>query len=365
MKEEVLNMIKRIIIIACLYSAFNPLSISGADRPNPGNRDFNDSFGRFFKFEKSLVLSEEKNLIGRVRKLSIGPDGHFWILDSKLVKISRYKQTGEFVSSAGRKGQGPGEFMLPADFFIGKEAIYVVDPLARKLHVFSLNWDFKYFFYIEDGRMVREGQDGEIIIAAPLLLDNKNNSACIQVYDKRGKRRRSFFPINENTLRQDLISDNVMIDLDRQGNLFCMQEMEYKIYHYTAKGQLIKTFSKPSANYIPPPTKVFKNKFLRSEAEKWLKSWTHVLDIKTGHDLLFVTTRFIESSYEFGLDIYNKDGGLIQGNLETDYRLLDIDDRGNLYFLNEVIGPEGLDTSYHIMVYSINDKKMPANDRNK
>ena len=359
-------MMRRNILFVCLLIDVMTLITAGAELPNAGNRDFNEGFGRFFTFEKEVTLSQKNNLIGRVRKLSIGLDGYFWILDSKLVKINQYTQSGEFVSSVGRKGQGPGEFMLPADFFIGKEAIYVVDPLARKLHIFSLNWDFKYFFYIEDGRMVREGQNGEIIVAAPLLLDDKNkNSACIQVYDRKGKRLRSFFPVDENAVRQDLISDGVHLELDRQGNLFCMQEMEYKIYHYTAKGNLIKTFSKPSTHYIPPPTRVFKNKFLRSEAEKWLKSWTHVLDIKTGHDLVFVTTRFIKGTFEFGLDVYNKDGELIQGNLETDYRLMDIDDRGSLYFINETSDPGGLDTSFKILVYSLKDKKMPANEKNK
>lgn len=357
---ETLNMCRRVFFFSCLYIAITAAALALITRDDRSNRDIDSEFRRFFKFENEIVLSEKKNLIGSIRKLSLAPDGKLWILDSKSTKICSYTQTGEFITSVGRKGEGPGEFIKPVDFFIGKENVYVVDPLARKLHLFSLNWDFKYFFYIEDGRMVHEGKNGEIFIAAPRSVDDKNNGSCIHVYDKRGKLLNSFFPINENAIRQDLFCDGVCFDQDRDGDLFCAQEMEYKIYRYTAKGRLIKTFSKPSANYIPSPVKIFKNKFIRSEADKWVRSWTHIVDVKIWRDLVFITSLYIKGSYEYGYDIYNRSGELIRGNLAANYRLLYIDEKGKLYFLKEVSEPGGLDFSFHILIYSLINNGRPS-----
>jgi hypothetical protein len=343
-KKGVLTMIRKMVffIFICINTAM--LAIGGEVHES------NPAFDDFFKLIKKVNLSQKEVLIGSIRKLSVDPGGNFWVLDSRACKINKYSKQGEFISSIGRKGQGPGEFLRPFDFCIGKENIFVVDPMARKLNVFSKNGSFKYFYKIEDGRAVQEGKNGEIIIAAPVFRYN-NTSACIHIYSKEGKLKKSFLPVNQNTVRHKFISDAVFFSLDQESNIYCIQEMEYKIHKYTMAGQLMKTFFESNPYYIPPPKKILVDKHLRSKVLNWMLSWTHIIGINIFKDrLLFVTLKHGPGAYEYILDVYNREGNFIKGGLSTNYRLLFIDEKGNFFFLQEIAVDS--DIAYNILIYS-------------
>jgi hypothetical protein len=316
-----------------------------------------NGFNRFFKYEKAITISEAKRLLGSIRTLCVDLDNNFRILDSRQNLIHKYSRTGKFISVIGGKGQGPGEFVKAFDFFIGKKNIYVVDPKARKAHVFNLDGVFKYFFFIEDGRAVKEGKNGEVVISAP-IIKTLNKSACIHIYSKDGKIKKSFFPINKNAVKHEFICDGVFFDIDREGNLYCIQEMEYNINRYTISGRLVKTFSGKNPLYIPPPEKVFKKKYLRSSLSKWMETWSHIVGINILDNMLIVTHEYNKTPFEYMLDIYSRDGDLIIAGLATNYRLLYIDKTGKFYFSHEAVQADLNESTYHILIYSIKNKKL-------
>lgn len=341
----------RTILFFVLFCAL-ALTIIGGEKDNSKRYWFDDNFKRFFELKRTIKLSQEKNLIARIRQFSVGPGGNFYLLDSKKIFIYKYDPLGNFISSIGGTGQGPGEFVQPFGFCFGKENIYVVDPTARKASVFSLNGTFKYFFSIQDGRMVKEGKNGEIIIAAPLIMKDAVGS-CIHIYDKKGNRVRSFLPINKNAVKHGLVSDGVNFDLDRDGNIYCIQEMEYKIHLYKVTGEHINTFFEKRPYYTPPPRKAIDKANLRSEMEKWLKSWTHMSGIYVYNDLLLVVLKNFKGLYQYVLDIYETDGNFIKGGLMTNYLLLCPGKNGYFYFLKEKNNPGTHEISYTILIYSI------------
>lgn len=342
-----------LIILICVCSVL----IAETGMPSSQQYEANKEFDLFFKQVKTIPLSEEKVLLGSVRVLHFAPDGNFWILDSKGIRINTYKPDGAFISSIGASGQGPGEYLTPMDFFFGKEYIYVVDSLARKLNVLNLDGKFKYFFFIQDGRAVQESKTGDIVIASPLVT-NPDSSTCIQIYNKKGELKRAFVPIARNAIQNGLFCDIVSFSLDEQDNIYCVQEMEYKIYKYSFSGQLLKSFSQLKPYYTPPPDTPFKQKHLQSAAEKWVKSWTHVIGIIYYNKLLFVTLMNLGGDYDYIIDIYSTEGDFIKGGLAAKYRLLNIDNKGQFYFLEDKIDPETSDSSYNILIYSMKDNQL-------
>lgn len=345
------------IILICCY----PVLIAKTGINSLQQYEVDKEFDFFFKQVKTVTLSQETILLGSVRKLSIEPDGNLWILDSKAIKINKYRPDGIFISSIGKRGQGPGEYIIPLDFFLSKEYIYVVDPGARKFNVLNLDGNFKYFFKIQDGRSAKESKTGDIVIAAPIIT-NPDSSTCIQIYNKKGELKRAFIPIARNALKHDLISDLVSFSLDEQDNIYCVQEMEYKIYKYSLAGQILKSFSQIKPYYNPPPDAPFKQKYLRSAMDNWLKSWTHVIGIIYYNKLLFVTLFNPKDEYDYIIDIYSKDGEFLKGGLATNYRLLHIDKKGQFYFLQDSTDPSSLDTLYNILIYSMRDTQLSRND---
>lgn len=76
----------------------------------------------------------EKELI-KIARLVIDPDGQYFVIDSKLVKIFQFDSKGKFIRSFGNKGAGPGEFQLPGlPFMDTQRNLYIYD-----VHVFRIS----------------------------------------------------------------------------------------------------------------------------------------------------------------------------------------------------------------------------------
>ncbi len=292
------------------------------------------SFENVFKQKGIITLSQKKSIIGNIRSLQIDEQGYLWLLDSKVGNVKKYDQRGNLIFSLGRKGEGPGEFELPLDFFLSKYKIYIIDPMRRLLSIFNKNGNFEDSFKIKDGRQVKLDKEGEkIIISAPWVKSEKEGY-CIHIYNKEGKLVKSFFPIANIVLKNNMKCDWTYFDLDRENYIYAVQEMEYKIFKYSVNGDLSKTFSKINSYYSPPPSELFKEFYLREALEKWIKSWTHVAGIYVSNNLLIVNLRNFEPE-EYIIDIYDLNGNFILGGLKTSYRMLCSDQRGNIYFLSE------------------------------
>ncbi len=59
--------------------------------------------------------------------------GNVYLLDPYKCRISVFNDRGQFVIAFGGKGQGPGEFVDPFDFVVGKAAIYVFQGSGMKV----------------------------------------------------------------------------------------------------------------------------------------------------------------------------------------------------------------------------------------
>jgi len=70
-------------------------------------------------------------------------DGRLVIGNSGTSEVRWYSETGAFIRSAGRSGQGPGEFsLLSVVFPIGGDSIAVGDPRLRRLSIFDPESEF-------------------------------------------------------------------------------------------------------------------------------------------------------------------------------------------------------------------------------
>jgi hypothetical protein len=87
MQSKTMKQKTLLIILICFCSVL----IAETGMPSSQRYKVNKEFDLFFKQVKSVTLSQETVLLGSVRVLRIVPDGNFWILDSKGIKIHKYK----------------------------------------------------------------------------------------------------------------------------------------------------------------------------------------------------------------------------------------------------------------------------------
>ena len=68
--------------------------------------------------------------------VAIDPAGHIYVLDTGNTRIQKFGPDGRYLATVGRKGQGPGEFILPDGLDIDRDGNLVVGDTAQsRLHV--------------------------------------------------------------------------------------------------------------------------------------------------------------------------------------------------------------------------------------
>ena len=296
------------------------------------------SFEGAFRIISEISLFENKtDFIGSVSDLSIDTDGNFWLLDGRNCNIKKYDEKGRFLKSISNKGRGPGELLMPLSLFVYKDVIYVLDIMLRKLMIFHINGGYKQSIDMKYSQLIKLSMNNELIIGG-VRISEKKKGYCIHIYNSKGKYKRSFFPIPDAAYRIGLRCRGVFFDIDNRENIYCAQEADNFIHIFKLDGKFLKSFPIRNQYYVFPPSKPLEKIYLKSKADAWIQSWTHInkIEVLNNGTLLVNLLTFKPSMYS--IDVYDLDGNLIKGSIVCDYRLLCSDKNDYQYFLKEEIG---------------------------
>lgn len=335
-----INKNKRIFIFAIILS----LSRSSYSELHK----FND----IFQIEKEIYLQTKSLEIVSLWKIRINFYNNPILLDLKGSQVVLFGQEGNFLKRIGRKGQGPGEFILPISLEVDKNGnIFISDNPTRRINIYDKNGVFKSSFINSGSHMTPEtikiGSRNDIFFGAYKEdFNNPGKGYWINKYNSEGKYIKSF--IRRNTEQQQWmlgLDPSFCFDIDKEDIIYSAQVNDYNISVYDAEGSLIKSLAKAPYYFKKPDPdiKVEISKITtQSEAIKILdklsKSWTRICDIvvvKNTYLLLILeTNNLIEGiNSKYIIDIWDKKGNLIRGGIQTDYKYLCMDYNDYLYFL--------------------------------
>ncbi|MEW6457197.1 MAG: 6-bladed beta-propeller [Acidobacteriota bacterium] len=107
----------------------------------------NPLYGSYeLKLRKDLIIGNEsydQYLFGSINGIEVN-DRYMFVCDSKMVRIQVYDLKGRYVRTIGRKGNGPGEFLIPNTFCVSRNGnIYVHDVMRRRMIVFDQEGNHK------------------------------------------------------------------------------------------------------------------------------------------------------------------------------------------------------------------------------
>ena len=99
-----------------------------------------------FKLEEDLSIGNEEDdnyMFYLVWHIAVDEKGNIYVVDWGKKHVQMFDNTGKYIRTIGRQGQGPGEFRSPDGVFVNalNGEIYVPDSFAIK--VFSANGDYK------------------------------------------------------------------------------------------------------------------------------------------------------------------------------------------------------------------------------
>lgn len=226
--------------------------------------------------------AEDNYFFASLREVKVDKKGRILALDSKSARIQVYDIDGKYISTIGRKGQGPGEFFVPYSFYLDEKGnIYVSDTMTRKITVFSENWIYKESISLNEiahGKFSMD-KEGYILFNSVAFNSEGNMNINFNRLNPKEKSKKQFVsalflkPIIDGKRRiiyEHPYQQNIYFSLLGNGNIVLVKSLEPTIYYFSREGELLnKVLKEEKSERITKKEKeiVFSESFKRVRAE--------------------------------------------------------------------------------------------------
>lgn len=199
-----------------------------------------------------LNTDDERYLLIRPADVAVDDEGSVLILDAGNHKVKKYDSGGNYLSSFGKKGNGPGEFIGPTQMDICTNGdIIINDRALRMVNIFDRNGHFIR-------RINNEGlppvgilalRSGEIAVFYTKKFDaeNKlNRHSLVYIFNKKGTLLRKFVePRIYEDLSTNFWCNSVFLAADDLDNIYVNFQAQNRIEKYSVDGKLLLKTDRP------------------------------------------------------------------------------------------------------------------------
>lgn len=192
------------------------------------------------------VEGQEVYMFGEVRDMAIIPNGNIYVLDSKKDNIKIYDSEGQYISTIGSPGQGPGELDRPTAICICGNTLYVTEG-SRKFSCFSLSGEFSERISTKEIWALRTGinSDGNFIITSG-VMDPDYFHYRLAIYDGDMNLIREIATSPAPDVRKEFNPFMAISywTLGKENTIIYGYPQEYEIQIYNSEGQILKKIIK-------------------------------------------------------------------------------------------------------------------------
>ena len=198
--------------------------------------------------------SNENYLFYKPTDIVIDAKGNTYILDAGNCEIKKYNSNGEYVSSLGRRGQGPAEFLQPQTLEIDKDGnmyvsdermdrIIVLNALGKEINRFQLNKNLSLFRlssldnFVVGLQVWNFGYEGFI----PIIEPGQYLVPLLRFFDQNGELKREIKLKNREFRygsEMEIIGNSFVYDVDNKDRTIVAFRYQNRIERYTADGLL-------------------------------------------------------------------------------------------------------------------------------
>jgi hypothetical protein len=123
-----------------------------------------------------VEIGDSNFVFGAIAGGLFTPGGNIAVLDMQKMRVSIFSPEGEFLTSVGRQGSGPGEFLMPAGFtFLPQGDLIVSDAMGGKLvrfdSLYAYVGDVAGFFPSPPSTLAGVGPDAIVGMKPDFLQD--------------------------------------------------------------------------------------------------------------------------------------------------------------------------------------------------
>lgn len=208
------------------------------------------------------IGSLEDDLLFQWVGIVVDGEQNIYVTDALDYSLKKFDSAGRLVKKAGRKGQGPGEFLAPRYLDSTKGFIYVSDQFIPKIQVFDKNLNYRHSVPISipvsDFSVLSSGE-----IAVASLSSVK--SGRIFIFDSEGKLDHELQYSDE---KLPLMMDMVNFVFGPQGHLYLVYNYQDKTEKFDPEGKKLwsrnllgvkKVKKEEIASFVLPSKLIYKD----------------------------------------------------------------------------------------------------------
>lgn len=252
-------------------------------------------------------------------------EGNIYLSDKNNHHIKKFSSDGQYLSTFGRRGEGPGEFNYPMaldidlndNIFVddfGKVRFQILNSKGEFLNTFKISFINIFTFRLNSQRLIFVPYGMAATNADPLSSKGLKSKSIVGVFDQNGILLNEFGePEKYDHPFITKLANNFFIEIDKYNNIYLSFMYNNRIDKYDKNGKHLFTATR-KLNYevkneytfeegnkdIPYPkfTGVSGGIGIDNKNRLWIKSYKNQKSIKTREDIFFEI--FSDTGYQLG-----------------------------------------------------------------
>lgn len=310
------------------------------------------NFSDVFISRKDVILQEnEEVIISFISDLDVDSKGNFWIIDWDNHTLNSFDKLGNSPRIVARKGNGPGELMMPHVMHIDKRDHIFIASFTNRITEFDAEGNFIRSFICTDGHMptscIAVTSNGNILVGGrKYYSQNKNqinleeniHGTMIHLYSFDGTYIKSFYDMDPLVRKRNLDKYSASsFTIDYQNQIYASQPVNYVISVFNEKGDFLKTLGSKQPYYKEPKTLTRDIKRNKADLEKYEQNFTCIGELFIYKNFLISIAKIFggidNDQIQYFIDFYDKDNNqAIVSGIETEKRLMRVKN-DQFYFL--------------------------------
>jgi hypothetical protein len=312
------------------------------------------------------ITDTEDLILQQISGINTDSEGRIFLTDIRALQVHVFDADGDYISSIGRAGSGPGEFLhLVRAFVDPNDRLFVHDVRQARTTIFIENnnsWEPDQIFTIEGQRYGIDGADidGNVILrqsrqqypgegafwyehelAAGNLSEGLIKPNVLTIKDM------GFLSSGDGALQRIPFGRTTVVSTDPDGNLYLVWNEQFEMAKYNAKMEFIDSLSVNIPNQ-PVSTEENRNALDRVGPNFRALAREHMPDSKP-----VIINMLVDKSGNFWLQTFDTPKYLILAPDGAPLKSFDLEDGLQLLHIDEkrIYTLEQLDEGYRIQIF--------------
>lgn len=186
-------------------------------------------------------LIEKDIYLWKAACLGCDADGNIFVVDLQQKTLLKFDSKGGFLKKAGRKGQGPGEFLNPLSMSVADDRIWISDTGKYEILIFDLELNFIKSYKTRKAYIAIAGSRDGKAVGAPFRMNN--NMPLVDVMDDEGRILTSFGKAMYGSDINWTMPNFIKIDVSADGMVYLAYWHFPTVCRYDMNGRWMNTYS--------------------------------------------------------------------------------------------------------------------------